>query len=80
MAFIIEDEYLEAQESNQGWCTSCEEFTNDCAEPDAEGYKCDVCDQMTVMGAEQALISGEISFSEEEVDEDAPIPYKVVPK
>jgi hypothetical protein len=80
MSFIPEDEYLEAVDSNLGWCTECEEFTNDFAEPDAENCKCDFCGQMTVMGAEQALILCEISFSEEEVDEDSPIPYKVVPK
>jgi Zn finger protein HypA/HybF involved in hydrogenase expression len=78
MKIILEEEYLAAQEDDAGWCTICEEFTADGVEPDAMGYRCPVCGNFdSVMGAEQALISGEISFKEEEVDEDAPIPYKV---
>ena len=57
-----EDDFRDAMDSNQGWCTHCQEFTNDYAEPDAEHYKCCVCGNMTVMGAEQALICGEIDF------------------
>lgn len=49
-----------------GWCTECNEFTRDMTEPDAEGYKCPVCDGMTVMGAENALISGLIEVDDEQ--------------
>lgn len=60
---MAEEDFVEAMESNQGWCTHCEEFTADGVEPDAIGYKCPVCERMTVMGAEQALIEGEIEFN-----------------
>lgn len=53
---ITEDEYLEAQETNQGWCTKCQEFTSDFAEPDAREYECPQCGEETVFGADQALI------------------------
>jgi hypothetical protein len=35
-------------------------------EPDAEGYDCPQCGNYTVMGAEQALLTGEIDVVEEE--------------
>jgi rRNA maturation endonuclease Nob1 len=57
-----EEDFAEAMESNQGWCTHCQEFTHEFAEPDAEGHECPACGRMTVMGAEQALICGEIEF------------------
>jgi methionyl-tRNA synthetase len=59
---ITEQEYLEAVESNQGFCTACQEFTNDFAEPDARGYKCDVCEKKTVYGAEEALLMGLVTL------------------
>lgn len=43
-----------------GYCTHCEEVTCDSGvEPDAEGYSCPQCDNDTVMGVENAIISGE---------------------
>jgi Zn finger protein HypA/HybF involved in hydrogenase expression len=48
----------EAMESNQGWCTTCQEWTNDCVEPDARKYKCEVCGERTVFGAEECVIMG----------------------
>lgn len=59
---ITEEEYLEAVEDNAGFCTVCEEFTGDFAEPDARHYLCECCGQRTVFGAEQALIEGLITF------------------
>ena len=59
---IPEAEYAEATESYQGWCKSCKKFTRDMTEPDARNYKCPVCDQHTVVGAENALIMGLIDF------------------
>jgi len=48
----------EAIESYQGWCTNCQAFTHDSAEPDAREYECPDCGQRTVFGAEEALIMG----------------------
>lgn len=58
------DEFQEAMDGNEGFCTgACQEFTADSVEPDAEGYRCPVCRQMTVCGAEQALIMGHIEIT-----------------
>lgn len=53
---VTMEEYLEARENYQGWCTTCQEFTRDETEPDAEGYECPKCEQNTVVGAEDALM------------------------
>lgn len=58
-----ESEYENAVENYGGYCTTCRKFTNtEGVEPDAENYECDVCENKTVMGAEQALMSGHIAF------------------
>jgi len=59
---INEVDYAEATESYTGWCTVCREFTRSNTEPDAEEYDCPKCGQKSVMGAEQALLSGNIIF------------------
>ena len=56
MKAISEEEYLEASESNQGFCVNCQQFTHDFAEPDARRYKCPECGQKQVYGAEEALL------------------------
>ena len=55
-------DYAEACESYTGWCTTCESFTTGCVEPDAHDYECEVCGENTVMGAEDALMEGEITI------------------
>lgn len=59
---VHEDDYLDAVDENSGWCKSCQEFTGQFAEPDAERYDCDSCGNPTLYGAEQALILGLITF------------------
>lgn len=34
-----------------GYCYTCEELFHDAAEPDAENYLCDYCDNRTLHGA-----------------------------
>lgn len=64
---ISEERYMEACESYSGYCSGCDDITQDSGvEPDAEGYKCPTCDAMTVMGIENALIMGKIEFVESE--------------
>ena len=58
--------YRDACDDYMGWCTVCTDFTRDATEPDAEGYDCPQCGNYTVMGAEQALLTGEIEVYEEE--------------
>lgn len=62
---ITESEYLEACDMYLGWCKSCKEFTRDSTEPDAHGYDCPVCEKLAVVGAEDALMMGLFTFSEE---------------
>ena len=57
-------DYHEATESYMGWCSVCKEFTRDTTEPDATGYDCPKCGQNEVVGAEQALIEGLITFAD----------------
>ena len=57
-------EFLEYQESYQGYCTNCNFWTRECTEPDAEDYDCPECGENTVIGAENALIMGEIEIDE----------------
>jgi Zn finger protein HypA/HybF involved in hydrogenase expression len=59
---VAEADYLSAVESYTGWCTTCKEFTREQTEPDAEGYDCPVCEENTVIGAEDALLQGLIEF------------------
>jgi hypothetical protein len=54
-----------------GFCTNCDSVV-DCEyiEPDAEKYRCPECDDMTLMGLEQAAICGFwMPSSEEEMDD-----------
>ena len=61
---VTEDQYNEACECDQGFCTECQEFTKDGVEPDAEHYECPVCEQDSVFGVEQALIMNLIFIKE----------------
>jgi hypothetical protein len=66
---VSEADYLDAVESNLGWCTTCQEFTTSCVEPDAERYKCELCDSPTVYGAEQALLLSLMTFGGDDPNE-----------
>lgn len=57
---VSASQYQEAARDYLGWCTLCEDFTRETTEPDAERYDCPECRGNTVMGAELALISGQI--------------------
>ena len=60
-----ESDYQYAVDNDEGFCTSCKDFTRDCCEPDACNYPCPECEQRTVYGAEEALMMGLIEFSDE---------------
>jgi len=42
---------------NPGFCLACGEEQDGC-EPDAEEYKCEICGERQVYGAEEILIAG----------------------
>jgi hypothetical protein len=60
---MTEDDFRDMCDEDQGYCTTCEDFTRDGVEPDAEEYECEQCGELSVMGAEQALIMGLIEFA-----------------
>lgn len=64
---MTEEQFIEAAESNLGYCKVCKEFTTDFAEPDARGYACKECGEAhSVFGAEEALLMGLVEFTEED--------------
>lgn len=62
---MTEQEYLQAVEDNMGFCTTCHAFTREGTEPDAEGYDCPQCGELTVMGAEQAMLTGDLDIGDD---------------
>lgn len=62
---IHQAEYEQARNDYLGWCSTCEEFTREATEPDAEGYDCPKCEGLTVIGAENALMEGCFTFLED---------------
>ena len=63
---VTREEYREACDGYYGWCPSCEDFTRPGTEPDVGDYDCPDCDSYEVHGAEQALLVGLISITEED--------------
>lgn len=41
---------------DEGYCSTCDEFTNGGVEPDATDYECISCGENTVTGAEFAIV------------------------
>jgi len=50
--------YEEACEGYEGYCAKCKKWTAECCEPDARKYKCPVCSEHRVYGAEEAMMMG----------------------
>ena len=55
--------FQNACDKYRGFCTACQKFTRGETEPDAERYRCPRCKGATVMGAEQAVICGELDVA-----------------
>lgn len=62
---VTESEYAAHTDAYDGICLECGEWTTGGVEPDAEGYECENCGAHAVMGAENALLCGRITFAEE---------------
>lgn len=55
--------YEHANDNYEGYCTVCREFTCEQVEPDAINRRCPSCDNASVMGAEEAVLMGEIEVT-----------------
>jgi Zn finger protein HypA/HybF involved in hydrogenase expression len=66
---MTSEQFEEHQENNAGYCKKCDAITSEDVEPDAEGYECPDCGNMTVMGIDSALTLEHIEITEE-LDED----------
>lgn len=54
----IED-YHEMRDDQSGYCTHCKGIVNHGnVEPDAENYRCEECESLAVIGADNALVMG----------------------
>lgn len=69
MKTVTMAEYEEACDDYMGWCPACEKFTRPMTEPDAAGYGCPECDGHDVVGAENALIGGQIEIGDNDEGE-----------
>ena len=58
-------EIEQAAANMDGWCTTCHDFTGGPVEPDARGYHCESCGKNTLMGVEDAVITGKLLFAED---------------
>lgn len=58
MTTVSENQLHEHMDAMDGYCTTCKKWTAEGVEPDAEGYDCPVCEQPTVLGAENAMCHG----------------------
>lgn len=58
------EEYLEMENSFQGFCTTCKKWTRPTTESDARDYDCPECGENTVIGAGEALIEGLLIITE----------------
>lgn len=68
---INSEEYENLCEEHAGYCKKCDEITSYDVEPDAEGYECEQCQNLSVMGLEGALILGHVEITDdEEIEED----------
>lgn len=70
MKTVSMEDYEFASEENSGYCIVCKDWTEDACEPDARKYKCSLCWNMSVFGAEQALLEGYITISDDEMGDE----------
>ena len=59
------EEYAEHEESYDGCCSGCGEWTFGGVEPDAVNYECENCGEFLVQGIMNLLMDGVLSIEEE---------------
>jgi hypothetical protein len=62
---MSEEEFSNLNDAYSGMCMGCGEEAMGGTEPDARNYKCEGCGAEKVFGAEELLIMGQISLTEE---------------
>ena len=65
---ISEAEYAYLNENYGGFCIECRDQAYG-VEPDARRYRCESCGANAVYGAEELLIRGILTFTDEDHDE-----------
>jgi hypothetical protein len=60
---VAEEAFGDACQEDAGWCPACRDFTHESTEPDACGYECPECGEPVVVGAEDALLAGLLTFT-----------------
>jgi hypothetical protein len=64
MISCSEEEFSAHQEESDGICLGCGEWSFGGCEPDARNYKCEVCGERKVVGAEEALLMGKLDITD----------------
>lgn len=59
-------DYRDAEGMMLGYCVTCGEEGGESVEPDARKYPCDRCGTNTVYGAQELLLMGLITFTDED--------------
>jgi hypothetical protein len=59
---LTQEEFHERVDNYDGICLTCSEWNFGGIEPDAEEYKCEFCENNSVIGAELALILGHLNI------------------
>lgn len=63
MIKLTERQYLDADESNTGFCLACKAEAGP-VEPDARRYLCEVCGKRQVYGVSELLIMGQLDITD----------------
>ena len=62
---VTTEEWEQHRAHYDGLCLACGEWTTGGVEPDARNYKCDLCDERRVYGAEEILFSPHVTVDGE---------------
>ena len=68
MTSLPQSDYEQHAADNDGFCLACGEIQSGGCELDMRDGFCDSCDEHKVVGFEEALVMGEVEFSEEDGD------------
>jgi len=64
MIQMTEEEFIQHRDDCNGICLHCKEVVYGGVEPDAERYRCEICEQDEVYGIEQLMLMGYIEITD----------------